>query len=291
MFVLEELITPDGYIHQGIAAYPNKKAKRAIVWVHGLTGTFYSNKILLTALAQKSIEEGIVFVSFNTRGHDMIAGMKIVDNTQKKGYRHGIGGAGYEIFEESVYDIEGVINFLEEKGVNEVVLFGHSTGANKVAYYAATKQDTRVKGVVLGSPLSDRYGPEVDRSKLTQDIHMMKELIQSGKGDGLVMGKTFFPLTPKRFLSLVVPGAEDQMGYGENPPYLPYVSKITMPLFVLLGSSDEYLDRPAQDVLRVFKQVSTSKAYTEDLLPNALHSYNGLEDMVADKVASWVLGL
>lgn len=291
MFVLEEVTTPDGYIHQGMVAYPNTQAKRAIVWVHGLTSTFYNNKILLTALAQKSIEQGILFASFNTRGHDMIAGMKILDQTQQKGYRYGIGGAGYEIFEECEHDIAGVLDFLKEKGVNEVVLFGHSTGANKVAYFAGTKEDKRVKGVILGSPLSDRYGPGIERSTLTQDIQMMKELVLSGKGDGLVMGKTFFPLTPKRFLSLVVPGAEDQMGYGENPPSLPYVSAITLPLFVLLGSNDEYLDRPAQDVLNVFKQLSTSTSYSQALVPNALHSYNGFEDLVAEKVVSWVLEL
>jgi pimeloyl-ACP methyl ester carboxylesterase len=291
MFTLEELTTPKGYIHQGIVAYPSHVKRKALIWVHGLTSTFYGNKVLLNALAKKSVEEGIVCASFNTRGHDMITGVRIADSTQEKGYRHGMGGAGYEVFEECIDDIAGVINFLEEKGIEEVILLGHSTGANKVSYYAATQKDNRIKGVVLGSPLSDRYGPGFDKEKLNDDIQMMKELINSGKGDGLVLGKTFFPLTPKRFLSLVTPGPEDQMGYGEHPPSLPYVSSITVPMFVLLGSKDEYLDRAAEEVLKVFKQVSNSSSYNQELLINAFHSYNGMEDYVADKILSWIINL
>jgi acetyl esterase/lipase len=192
---------------------------------------------------------------------------------------------------ECIHDISGVIQFLTEKGIGEIILAGHSTGANKVAYYAAIQNDSRVKGIMLGSPVSDRYDRRLDKNTLKHDISMMEELINSGKGDGLVLGKMFFPLTPKRFISLVTPGPEDQMGYGEHPPELPFVSKITYPLLVILGEKDEYLDRSAREVLDVFKKLSNSTQYSEILLEDALHSYNGKEEIISKKILSWVASL
>lgn len=284
MFNLEQITTSDGYIHQGIVSLP-KGARKGIIWVHGLTSTFYSNVSMIQSLSHEALNQQMAFASFNTRGHDMITGVNIVDPTSSKGYKHGIAGAGYEQFTECVYDIAAVIDFLRAQGITEVVLIGHSTGANKVCYYQAENQDTRVKGVVLGSPLSDRYGHESDK----ETVAMMKLLVESGKGDGLVLGKMFFPLTPKRYLSLMTPGAEDQFGYGETPPQLPYVEKLTVPSLVLLGSQDEYLDRPAEAVLEVFS--SLNKYMQTELIQGALHSYTGQEKEVANKIVSWVASL
>jgi dienelactone hydrolase len=286
MFNLEQLTTSDGYLHQGLVSLPNR-ATRALVWVHGLTSTFYNNVVLMKALAQETETQGLAFASFNTRGHDMITGVKMKDKASAKGYKHGIAGAGYEVFTDCVYDIDAVITYLQAQGVEEIVLFGHSTGANKVAYYQAEKQDNRVMGVILGSPLSDRYGNSLDKEKVQQDIQIMKELVGSGKGEGLVTGKMFFPLTPKRFLSLMIAGAEDQFGYGETPPQLPYVQKILSPLLVLLGEQDEYLDRPAVDVLTVFQQISRSSKFSSQLLSEANHGYDGQEENVAKLVTAW----
>ena len=46
--------------------------------------------------------------------------------------------------------------FLIAKGYDEIVLIGHSTGANKACYYAAAENNSHVISVILSGPISDR---------------------------------------------------------------------------------------------------------------------------------------
>lgn len=139
-FYLAEIITEDKLIHQGIFFKPKKpssvprrgtSAGKAILWVHGLTGTFYGNIKIFDAFAQACEKEGWGFASFNNRGHDMVTGARRLDSTNPKGYSHVLVGAGLERFEECIYDIEAGVQFLIDKGFSEVIVVGHSTGAIK----------------------------------------------------------------------------------------------------------------------------------------------------------------
>ncbi|MCX8008786.1 MAG: alpha/beta hydrolase, partial [Patescibacteria group bacterium] len=138
MFLLEEITTDDGLIHQGLVAYPRDRGNTAIIWVHGLTGTFYGNAKLLKIFAERATNHGMAFGTFNNRGHDMIAGFRKIDQESPKGYTYTTIGAGYEVFEECVCDINAVIQFFVDQGYRKIILVGHSSGANKVCYYAGT---------------------------------------------------------------------------------------------------------------------------------------------------------
>lgn len=290
-FQLVQSITPDQLNHQGLFSKPVQSTKRAVLWVHGLTGAFYSSIDLINTLADHCAKNGMAFASFNTRGHDSITGIKKIDTTSEKGYTHVNGGAGYEVFSECIYDIQGSLDFLEKEGMTEVILVGHSTGANKVSYFSATVKDPRVIGVILLSAVSDKLAPEINKEQLSKDIEMMQTLVNSNKGDGLVIGKTFFPLTPKRFLSLFTPGIEDQFDYGETNPSLKIFSSIEMPVLVMLGDQDEYLDRKAEVVLSIFKRFTTSKQYHQTLISQANHGFKGKENEVSTTIMDWIKSL
>jgi pimeloyl-ACP methyl ester carboxylesterase len=284
-FQLVQCQTPDKLIHQGIYS-ESPSATRGIIWVHGLTGSFYGNVDLVNALANQALANTISFVSFNTRGHDCISGIRKIDTSIPKGYTHVMGGAGYEQFEESIYDIQGAIAFLQERGVRDVVLVGHSTGANKVSYFQALERSSVVSGVVLLSPLSDKYGIH-DKDQLSEHISQMAGLVEKGQGDALIGDIMYFPLTPRRFLSLVTQGPEDQFGYGENPPQLPYFSQIRGPVLVMMGEKDEYADRPVKSILKVFDTHASSFNYTSELVVDALHNFVNNEVYVAQRIVQW----
>lgn len=294
-FYLVETITKDKLVHQGIFFHPSRKAtggklssKRALLWVHGLTSTFYGDTTLFGELTDACEKEGMGFAAFNNRGHDETSSFRKIDSTKTKGYDHVYIGAGREVFEECVYDIESGISFLEQQGFREVFLIGHSTGANKVCYYAATKKDKRVKGVVLAGPLSDRLDPGVEKKKISADRKKALELIKRGKGDELVFGFHFFPMTPKRHISLFGPSNEDMFDYGDTSPKLKFFSAIKIPTMVIIGGNDEYADRAVKDIVNVFDLRAKMKHYKSVIVPNGLHGFEGNEQGAAESIMKWV---
>lgn len=288
-FYFAEIITKDKLIHQGIYYKPKKSGRRAILWVHGLTGTFYNNIKLFELIAGASEKSGIGFAAFNNRGHDIVTGMRKIDSHEPKGYTKVSGGAGYERFEECVYDIDAGISFLAAQGYSEIILAGHSTGANKVCYYAGTKKDARVAAVILLSPVSDRLDPTLDKEKTAALVADMKKKIEEGLGDELLSGVHAFPVTARRFVSLYAPhSSEDTFDYGYIHPKLTSFSAIKTPLLVVLGSHDEYLHRSASDVLDIFARHTRSRKYQSVIISDALHGFNGKEQDVVRTVFRWV---
>lgn len=75
-FYLAEIVTKDKLIHQGLFYKPTNLGKKAILWVHGLSSTFYGNTKLLEAFGEYCEKEGIGFAVFNNRGHDVVTGIK-----------------------------------------------------------------------------------------------------------------------------------------------------------------------------------------------------------------------
>ncbi|OGG34989.1 hypothetical protein A2363_02090 [Candidatus Gottesmanbacteria bacterium RIFOXYB1_FULL_47_11] len=288
-FYLAEIVTKDKLIHEGIYYEPKNKEKRALLWMHGLSASFHSGVSLYEAVASAVEKQGWGFALFNNRGHDLIAGVRKKDGTPPYGYSYYQAGAGQEIFEESVLDIDAGIDFLVKKGYSEIVLVGHSTGANKACYYAATQKNPHVIGVVLSGPMSDRLHGITDWEKFRKDLVYMHKLADVGRGNELLLGYFFFPITPKRFLSLFEPqSSEDVFDYGEPKPRLKYFSRITLPLLVHLAGKDEGADRPIEEIQKAFDVQSKSPKYKSVIIPGALHRFTGHEREAVAAIVDWV---
>lgn len=269
----------------GIYYEPKKKAKKAILWMHGLSATFYAGIELFDAMADACEREGWGFAHFNNRGHDLVAGVRKMDGTPPYGYSYYPAGAGAEVFTESVLDIDAGVDFLVQQGFSEIILVGHSTGANKACYWAATQTHKNVIGVVLSGPVSDRLANKDSSKHLAQ----MEQLVASGKGDQLMVGYHFFPITPKRYISLFAPrSAEDVFDYGDPEPKLAAFSEIRYPLLVMIGGADEAADRPVEEIKKAFDAHAPSKKYTSMIIPGALHRFAGHEQAAARAIIDWV---
>src|SRR5262249_28544020 len=122
---LARLRTRDDVWLDGIVAEPRRRRDLALIWVHGLGSTFYSGQPLIQELSTQLGRAGVGFFKFNTRGHDAVA---------RGGSR--LAGAAFERFVDCVEDIRAMIAFARRRGYRKVILAGHSTGANKILYYA-----------------------------------------------------------------------------------------------------------------------------------------------------------
>lgn len=288
-YFLTEIETKDKLIHQGIYFEPTKKSDTAILWVHGLSSTYASHIPTNDAFADICEKYHFGFAAFNNRGAKFIDGIQKRDTSDPKGYIHVPGGAGNEKFEECIYDIDAGITFLIHQGYKHVVLVGRSTGANKTCYYAGTVNDPRIAGIVLMSPISDRLEMIKSRPDTKAIISHMKDQIKAGKGDVPMFGFHFFPLTPKRYLSLIEKGSkEDVFTYGDEEPKLIVFSSITKPLYVIFGGKDEHADRSVEEIKQVFDARTTSKNYTSCIVSGALHGFDGMEGTLVSLVGKWI---
>jgi pimeloyl-ACP methyl ester carboxylesterase len=288
---LAECVTADGLLHQGFVYDPPKRGGTALLFIHGLTGTFYNGIRLHRAFMDACAAAGYGYASFNTRGHDPIAGIRKIDAADPKGYVHVNGGAGYESFPDSVTDLDAGIAFLIGRGYKRVVLVGHSTGANKACYFASVRgSDSRVAGIVLLSPISDRLSgggmPWLVRLWLSV-------LVRIGWGERLMLTKrVFFPLTPARALSLLTPKSdEDVFDYGDPDPKLVRFSACRYPRTVILGQTDGLADRPVAEIRATFDRYATAPQYESALIPGADHQFTGREADVARQVLRFVRNL
>lgn len=287
-YYLADITTKDKISLQGIYAEPKMNGRRALLLEHGLSGTFYRDSKMLETFADASNKEGWGFAAFNNRGHDMLAGMRKMDGTPPYGYSFYPAGAGREVFEESVLDIDAGVDFLMKQGYSEVILMGHSTGANKACYYAATQKNPHIVGVVLAGPMSDRLSMAKTDKNILKNVSAMHNYIDEGRGDELMLGYHFFPITPKRYVSLFEPKSpEDVFDIAEPEPKLVTFSNIQLPMLVVLLGNDEAADRPMEEIKKTFDSHAKSPKYTSVIIPAALHRFNGHEQEVVDTIIHW----
>ncbi|MBI2404908.1 hypothetical protein HYV22_01870, partial [Candidatus Gottesmanbacteria bacterium] len=87
-FYLAEITTKDKLVHQGIFYRPTNSSGRAILWVHGLSGTFDGDIAIHEAFANVCEKEGWGYAAFHNRGRNLIAGIRKLDGTPPKGYSY-----------------------------------------------------------------------------------------------------------------------------------------------------------------------------------------------------------
>ena len=286
---LADIVTKDMMVHQGIYFEPSVPGKTAIAWVHGLTGKFYSEPAFIRAVTEQCEARGYGFASFNTRGHDYVTSVHKLDKSKPEGYVYETIGASVETFTDCVFDLDAVVSFLVGKGYENVILVGHSTGANKVCYYAAAGERPNLGGIVLAGPMSDRYSAGFDEVQHGKHRAFMEKKIREGNGDEILTGFDFFPLTPKRWMSLLAEGsAEDVFNYRDETDPLSTFSRIRIPVLTVFGEKDEHADRPIEEIRESFGRHTRSDNYGSLVIPDADHGFSGKEHEFIKSVLDWV---
>lgn len=275
--LLTRIKTQDGVALEGIAVLPKKSSGTAIIWLHGLNSRFSAGQVLINELSARCRARGIAYFKFNTRGHDAARGGKA---KSKKMY-----GGGFEKFEECVYDIRAMIAYARKLGYRTIILAGHSTGANKALYYMSRTRDPRVKHMVLTAPVSDRSGA----SKVHGAAWHKKGLAVAytlKKKRAAYMPPEYGIISPDRFISLYrAGGAEDVFPYDRATARWDALERIRTPLTVITAERDEYLDRPARDIIAAFEDHARwTKSFSGIIIKSANHGFRGKEKGLADAI-------
>lgn len=274
---LTNIKTRDGIVLEGIAVLPRKKSKTALIWIHGLSSRFSSGQRAIKEISSACRNAGIGYFKFNTRGHD------VAFRSDKK-----IIGGGFETFDECTHDIRAMIRLARKQGFTEIVLAGHSTGANKALYYAATTKDRSIKGLMLLGAISDIVAlrKEMGAKKF---IAACKIAAMLRKKSHALMPIEYGLYSAKRFWSLCNAGEkEDTFPYYDEKRKWNALESVHVPIAVVIGSRDEYLDQTPKNYLAAFKQhAPLTKNFSGIMIKGTNHSFRKKEKELAREMIKW----
>ena len=263
----------DGIEMVGILYEPEEKSNKIVIHVHGLCGNFYENRFL-DILAKSYTNKGISFLTFNNRGTNFISELL-------KGNNFEIIGGCYERFIDCLLDIEGAINYVKEKGYNNIILEGHSYGCNKVIYYYNKKKDNSISKIVLLAPCDipqecakflgkEEY--EIAKRESTRLINEGKQrkLINfSVNANGKISAGTYYN-------DFLPDGENDFIRYkdGENSKNK-ILNSIDIPVLIVFGDADECV---------LTENIETVKGYLNKNIKNSnIQIINGADHSYTDK--------
>ena len=265
----------DGLEEVGILYTPNNKTEKIVVHVHGLNGNFYENRFL-DVLSKTYTDKNHAFLTFNNRGKDYITEMN-------KGNDIAIIGGCLERFKDCLLDIEGVINWVKEKGYKEIILEGHSYGCNKVLYYYSKKKDQSIKKIVLLAPCDI---PETVKKYLTQEEYDTAKLestrlVKENKEDALIDYAIMInnKISAGTFYYDFLPGGDNDFIRYKDEEKNEVLSSIDIPTLIIFGDADGFvLSESIEKVENYFNANITN--VNVQIIHNATHSYiNHFEEL------------
>ena len=282
----QELIRPystDGIQLPGLLYTPDIPTNKIVIHIHGMSGNFYEDEFN-DNLVRVYTNNGYAFLPFNNRGMNYITEMH-------KGNEFVIKGSSYERFEDCVLDIEGIVNWVKERGYNHIVLEGHSYGCNKAIYYYTQKQDESIKMIVLLAPCDIPKEVENYTGKDYQTyISKAKELIENGKEEELIDFCVFIngKISAKTFYTdLLYNCTCDFFRYREREGKSPILNKIEIPVFIPFGDKDEcVLTQPIEDVIYYLQ--NNLKNCEIKVIKDADHAYTGKYDELEKAIDTYL---
>jgi pimeloyl-ACP methyl ester carboxylesterase len=275
----EELVyiqAEDGLPLEGAVIRPVGRAPHPVplLFVHGLTGKFYSPSVV--RIGRELAERGHTFVTGNNRGHDGGYPYRASPDEPPRIY----GGSWEDVF-ECVHDISAWLGFTVGLGFESVALLGHSLGARKVAYYQGERQDPRVLGLVTASPpiRSVRPRPEL--------IAQAETMVAAGRGQDLlpwgISAAGMGTQSAQAYLDRYKPGWDIFGVEGGDGA----IGRIRCPLLALYGTNEQWVG--GADELEMIRVKARASARVETrLFEGADHSYTGQHVAVGEALAAWI---
>ena len=229
---LISLTSADGVVLDGIFCEPDPAAVRqgpvdAVLLIHGSGRNFYSQSTRV--MAEDLRRQGYACLALNTKGHDTVW----VDTSDGSYY-----GNAYEILDNSRLDLRVGVDYLWERGYRRIALVGHSMGAVKVGYYAATEDDPRVFTVIPVSPvrLSYSYYMESEAADEFQDNIRRADQMEA-EDRALDLFAVNFPITQMFSAASYL----DKHGPAERYNLVTLAPRIRIPMLVVAGELETHV--------------------------------------------------
>ena len=266
---------------------PEIKTNTIILHFHGKEGNFINNRFLYT-MKDYLPSKGISFMTVNQRGHDYMSEALV---QTPSGFEYKKFGFAYDVFEDSLKDIEPFVRYSFDHGYRRIYLEGHSLPHKCVFYHNKTKDD-RINGIIsiCNSDLLFEFTAYVDNFE--DNLKLAKALVDSGQGDRMmpVLMWAGAYASAKTFWSYGNPNGNAQI-FSFSDPHFDYkaLEKITVPIVYIEPETDFSMGIDPKESLKICKMF-TKKGLGETIyIPMASHSFINREEEISQAIARWVL--
>jgi pimeloyl-ACP methyl ester carboxylesterase len=249
----------------------------AALCLHGVGANFYTSSTL-DALRPALLKLGMAVLTVNTRGHDTVYMASLAMGRRRQ-------GAAYETVDDCRLDVGAWIKWLVDRGLNRILLLGHSLGGIKAVYAQALEQFATVQAVVGLSPprLSHRaFMNSLESSVYFESLSTAEELIRQGQPNQLFEAKFPFPLL------ITAAGYVEKYGPAERYNIVDYVPQLTCPALFVYGSKE--LEGPPSfvgmpDTLR---NLPASAPREIAVVADGDHNYTGVSQQLSETVSNFL---
>ncbi len=260
----------------------NEASDLAVVHIHGMSGNGYEN-YFLDNLREMYQQKDISLFTIDTRGRGIIS-----DFRQNDGWKRG--GSCFEIFEESVHDIQGAINHLKTLGKTRFILQGHSLGCTKVVNFVLTQDISGIEKVVLLAP-TDMAGWANTEPEHQEYLARARQLIAESKGQELVSAGCWLDKTPisaQTYPTICEAGSSADI-YGEREDGV-LLGKVSLPMLIPYGTEDIGITQIDGTMDRWLERVEKIKNDNTQIavIDGASHGFRGFEDKLTEVVSDFV---
>jgi pimeloyl-ACP methyl ester carboxylesterase len=199
-------------------------------------------------------------------------------------------GVALEVFEECPLDIAAWLDLLQERGFQEMILLGHSFGAQKVAFYAAETSDERVKGLVFMSPADQGFWLESVGDELEPMLRSVSDMVASGQGQRVFEGSIApYPMSARTIHSLFVSAKSDIFKFGRPDEPWEAVARLTCPILAMMGTVAEFTRPTPSEALTTLRAKAVSSPRCDTIVvESAPHNYRGYETQVTEAIVGWL---
>ncbi|MBD9115397.1 alpha/beta hydrolase [bacterium] len=279
-----EFIT-DAYTVDGLKLpmihFESKEKDICVICIHGMCGTIIDN-YFATVWGKLLSKENIGFIYEHNRGHSIENDIVMKDGSFKR------CGCMYEIFEDSIYDIDLAIETAKNKGYKRIILLGHSYGCNKVIYYYY-KKHPNILGIILASA-PDMVGSHIlaQSNEYKELLKEARENINNNEPTKLLhkMIEDYMYMSSQTYYNWFNENSElDNLPVISNPEHWKQFEKIDVPILTFSGSKEEdyYLHL---DLLK--DKAINCKNFEYKIIDNTGHTYKTKETEIGNLIYNWI---
>ena len=260
----------------------NEASDVAVVHIHGMSGNGYENYFLDNLRAMYTNHDVSLF-TIDSRGRGIVS-----DFRQGDGWKHA--GSCFEIFEESVHDIRGAIDYLKSLGKTRFILQGHSLGCTKVVNFVLNEDVDGIEKVILLAP-TDMAGWANTEPMHSEYLAKAKQLLSEGKGEELVDAQCWLDKTPisaQTYPTICEAGSSADI-YGERDGGS-LLGRVELPMLIPYGTDDIGIKQIDGTMDKWLERVNGIKnANTEiAVVDGASHGFKGLENVLTDAIEGFI---
>ena len=270
--------TERGTLLNGVLFSSEKKADTVVIAITGIHGNFYSNPFYYN-IGDTLTAGGIDFIYAQTNdAFGQIQTFNVKTQTPE------LIGSWNEDFNYVDEDIEGYLNFAHKEGYKNIILAGHSLGANKVIYYLSRHHDkNNVSHFILLSPANLTW---LMKNVTEREKQIILEYVESGNGDKILpfyfmgwvecIAKTAYQWLFTPTLNNVHVEADGDFSQAE---------KITHTGAMIIGTYDNFTyGNPAGFLSNINNHMPTAKENKLIFIQNTGHTYQKKEQEIAEDI-------